>query len=85
MRYDYLMKLTIELQAYLRQYSPNEQESFEYEMPDGARVWDLIQKLAVPEELASIVIVGAVNANYEHPLHDGDHVTLIPPLAGGEG
>lgn len=78
------MKLTIELQAYLRQYSPNGSETFEYEMPEGAKVWDLVQKLAVPEELASIVIVGSANADYQHPLSDGDHVTLIPPLAGGE-
>ncbi len=78
------MKLTVELQAYLRQYSPNGQETFEYDMPEGAKVWDLVQKLAVPEELASIVIVGSANADYQHPLSDGDRVTLIPPLAGGE-
>ena len=78
------MKLTVELQAYLRQYSPNGSETFEYEMPEGAKVWDLVQKLAVPEELASIVIVGNANADYQHPLTDGDRVTLIPPLAGGE-
>jgi molybdopterin converting factor small subunit len=35
--------------------------------------------------LASIVIVGSANADYQHPLSDGDHVTLIPPLSGGEG
>lgn len=78
------MKITIELQAYLLQYSPNGSESFEFEMPEGARVWDLVQKLAVPEELASMVIVGGTNADYGHALHHGDHVTLIPPLSGGE-
>ncbi len=78
------MKITIELQAYLRQYSPNGSESFEFEMPEGARVWDLVQRLAVPEELASMVIVGGTNADYEDALNDGDHVTLIPPLSGGE-
>ena len=79
------MKLTIELQAYLRQYSPNGSETFDYELPEGAKVWDLVQKLAVPEELASIIVVGGANAAYDHPLHNGDHVTLIPPLSGGEG
>jgi molybdopterin converting factor small subunit len=78
------MKLTIELQAYLRQYSPDGAETFEYDLPDGSRVWDLVQRLAVPEELASIIIVGGANADYQHPLHEGDHVTLIPPLSGGE-
>ena len=79
------MKLKIELQAYLMQYSPNGAATFEIEMPEGSKVWDLVKKLAVPEELASIVIVGGANAAYDHPLHDGDHVTLIPPLSGGEG
>ena len=79
------MKLTIELQAYLMQYSPNGSPTFELEMPEGSKVFDLVKKLAVPEELASIVIVGGANAAYDHPLHEGDHVTLIPPLSGGEG
>lgn len=85
MRYHNTMKLTIELQAYLRQYSPNGSETFELEMPESAKVWDLVQKLAVPEELASIIIVGGANAAYDHHLRDGDHVTLVPPLSGGGG
>jgi molybdopterin converting factor small subunit len=78
------MKLTIELQAYLLQYSPNGAARFDLDMPEGSKVWDLVRNLAVPEELASIVIVGGANAANDHPLHDGDHVTLIPPLSGGE-
>ena len=78
------MKLTIELQAYLMQYSPNGAASFQLELPEGSKVWDLVKKLAVPEELASIVIVGGSNAAHDDALHDGDHVTLIPPLSGGE-
>jgi molybdopterin converting factor small subunit len=54
-------------------------------MPEGSNAWDLVKELAVPEELASIIVVGGANAAYDHPLHDGDHVTLIPPLSGGEG
>ncbi len=77
------MNLNVELQAYLAQYSPNDREHFEYEMPDGARVLDLIRKLGVPEELTSVIIVGNTSATPEHPLSDGDNVTLIPPLAGG--
>ena len=79
------MKLTIELQAYLMQYSPNGAPTFDLDIPEGSTVWDLVKKLAVPEELASIIVVGGVNAAYDHPLRDGDHVTLIPPLSGGEG
>ena len=78
-----VMKVRVELQAYLDQYSPNGQETFDYEVPDGARVKDLVVKLGMPEELASVIIVGETNANPSHALNEGDRVTLIPPLAGG--
>ena len=77
------MKVHVELQAYLDQYSPNGQGDFDYEIADGARVQDLIIRLGVPEELANVIIVGNTNAGYEHRLSEGDRVTLIPPLAGG--
>jgi len=77
------MKLRVELQAYLEQYSPNGQDTFDYEVPDGARVQDLVVKLGMPAELASIIIVGNTNADPSHPLKEGDRVILIPPLAGG--
>ena len=51
------MKLTIELQAYLMQYSPVGKATFDYEMPDGAKVWDVIKKLGVPDELSIIDIM----------------------------
>ena len=77
------MKVRVELQAYLDQYSPNGDDAFDYEVPDGARVKDLVVKLGMPEELASVIIVGETNANPSHALNEGDRVTLIPPLAGG--
>ena len=77
------MKLRVELQAYLQQYSPDDISVFEYEMPDGTTTGDLIRKLNVPEDLASVIIVGDANTNTAHLLSDGDNVTIVPPLAGG--
>ncbi len=77
------MKLRVELQAYLDQYSPNGTEAFDYEVPDGALVRDLTAKLGIPDGLASIVIVSDTNAGPQHALTEGDRVILIPPLAGG--
>ena len=77
------MKVRVELQAYLEQYSPNGQDLFDYEIPDDARVLDLVTKLGIPGDLASIIIVGNTNADPSHELKEGDRVTLIPPLAGG--
>lgn len=56
---------------------------FEYSLPEGATVQTLINRLNVPEELAGVIIVNDVNADFSDALHDGDRVTLIPPLAGG--
>jgi molybdopterin converting factor small subunit len=77
------MKVKVELQAYLEQYSPNGNDLFDYDLPEGARVNDLVVKLGMPAELASVIIVGNTNADPSHSLHEGDRVTLIPPLAGG--
>ena len=77
------MKVKVELQAYLEQYSPDGQGVFEYELAEGASVHDLIRRLNVPEELASVIIVSNSAAAMDHVLREGDHVTLIPPLAGG--
>ena len=77
------MKVKVELQAYLEQYSPNGNDLFDYEVPEGARVLDLVTKLGIPGDLASIIIVGNTNADPSHALTEGDRVTLIPPLAGG--
>jgi molybdopterin converting factor small subunit len=77
------MKVKVELQAYLEQYSPNGNDVFEYEVPDGARVTDLVSKLRIPNDLASVIIVGDQNTDSSHALKEGDRVILIPPLAGG--
>jgi len=77
------MKVRVELQAYLDQYSPNGNDTFDYEVPDGALVRDLVVKLGMPAELASVIIVGNTNADPSHQLSEGDRVILIPPLAGG--
>jgi len=77
------MKVKVELQAYLDQYSPNGQDTFDYEVPEGSVVRDLVVKLGMPAELASVIIVGDNDAAPSHELKEGDRVILIPPLAGG--
>ena len=77
------MQVTVELQAYLAQYSPSGDAVFPYSLPDGATVQTLVRQLNVPEELASVIVVNERSGDFEDPLHDGDRVTLIPPLSGG--
>jgi molybdopterin converting factor small subunit len=77
------MNVRVELQAYLEQYSPNGNDAFDQEMPEGATVDDLVRKLMIPDDLASIIIVSDMNTDRTHALKEGDRVIIIPPLAGG--
>lgn len=77
------MKLTVELQASLAQYSPSGKSVFQYELPEGASVTALADRLGIPDELSSVAVIGDENVGPSHKLQDGDRVTLIPPLSGG--
>lgn len=77
------MRLTVELQAGLARYSPTGNNVFEHDLPEGASVTALADSLGIPDELASVVVVGDENVGPSHKLQDGDRVTLIPPLSGG--
>ncbi len=77
------MRVKVELQAYLEQYAPNSQTVFDYEVTEGATVHSLVRALNLPEELASVIILNDTNADLFDPLHEGDRVIVIPPLAGG--
>jgi molybdopterin converting factor small subunit len=43
----------------------------------------LVRQLDVPEEMASVIVLNDRGADFTDALHEGDRVTLIPPLAGG--
>jgi sulfur carrier protein ThiS len=77
------MRITVELQGYLDQYAPGEDATFPYEVPQGATVRDVLDRLQITGELASAVIVGGEATDTERTLAEGDRLTLIPPLAGG--
>ena len=77
------MRIKVELQAYLDQYSPSGQPGFERDLPEGATVGQLIRSLGMPEEVACVIIVNDASTGPEHPLAEGDRVTMLPALAGG--
>jgi molybdopterin converting factor small subunit len=77
------MKVTVELQAFLQQYSPGGEPVFEHALPEGATVQTLVRDLNVPEEMASVIVVNGGSADFDDPLSEGDRVIFIPPLAGG--
>jgi molybdopterin converting factor small subunit len=53
------------------------------DLPAGATVATLLQRLAVPDELQPLVLVNGVDARPVDRLAAGDVVSVLPPLAGG--
>lgn len=52
--------------------------STEYEMPEGAAVHDLIEKLSLPLEAVKIIFVNHREAETDTVLKDGDQVAFSP-------
>ena len=77
------MRIRVEFQTYLDQYSPNGENVFSYEMPEGSTIGDILRKLQVPQELSAVIVVGDNAAEPGHALAEGDRITVIPPVAGG--
>ncbi len=49
----------------------------------GTLVRQVIEGLALPEGQVGIVIVNDCHSGQEHPLQDGDTLSLFPFVAGG--
>jgi molybdopterin converting factor small subunit len=49
----------------------------------GSRVSDLLATLGIATDDVGILVVNREDGRFDQVLHDGDVVTLIPPIAGG--
>lgn len=82
------MHITVRLFAAYREAVGSREVSLE--LPDGATLGEVWQALVAQHERLGrfSAIVGAVNAEVvplDTPLHDGDAVAFLPPVAGGSG
>lgn len=83
------MRVRILLFGRLKELAGTERDTLE--LPDGARVSDLLRRYAqVKPALQPYYDAMAVALNQEYsepgaPLHEGDEVALIPPVSGGSG
>ena len=79
-----MIKIEIRLFATLSAYVPGgEGNTATIELPDGATVGELVQTLAIPDDLPRITLVNGRDVESEDRLNAGDIVSLFPPLAGG--
>jgi molybdopterin converting factor small subunit len=53
------------------------------DLPQGATILDLIQRLHLPVEEVKVAFVNGRSRPFDWPLQEGDEVGLFPAIAGG--
>ncbi len=80
------MLITVNIYAHLRYYLPEPEKSIkekEWEVPDGATVGFVLEKLKLPKEIRITVLVNNNSVNQKAVLQEGDIVHLLPQMVGG--
>jgi molybdopterin synthase sulfur carrier subunit len=74
------MKLTIKLFATLRQGRFKIQERT---YPDTTTVEDIVKQLSIAKQDLGIIFVNGKYAELNTALHEGDTLSIFPPIGGG--
>lgn len=53
------------------------------QLQDGACVTDLLTLLGISLDDVGILVVNHRDATFDQQLHEGDAITIIPPIGGG--
>lgn len=77
------MRIVLELQGYLAWYSPGGLEEMALDVPVGTTARQAIRLARLPHGEVAFASVGGALSELDDPLHEGDRVLLIPPIAGG--
>lgn len=81
-----MMQVEVKLFANLRKLLPpgSSGSKAQISLEEGATIEALIQHLKIPPEMAQMVLVnGEQTRKFDHPLAEGDTVSIFPPVAGG--
>ncbi len=79
------MKVRVKLYGTLRRCVPDyrHEDGIEVEIPDGARVKDLLAHLEIPESRKGIVAMEGRIMRPDDKLVDGASVNVLQPVFGG--
>ncbi|WP_245561191.1 MoaD/ThiS family protein [Desulfoscipio gibsoniae] len=69
----------------LEKFLPNKRfgEPMPVNLPDGATVRILLNKMHIPEEQVFTVLVDGRHQTLDYTVRDGERVSLFPPVGGG--
>jgi molybdopterin converting factor small subunit len=78
------MRITVKLFATLHQYQPAAPRSgMALEVPQDASVADILPRLHIPDGAPLVAMVNEKVEHLDYVLHEGDVLSLFPPVAGG--
>lgn len=79
------MNVYVKLYATLTKYAGGSvmHEPMEVELPEGAVLSDLYERLGIPDGEVKTAFVNSTMQSSDYRLNDGDHVGIFPPVGGG--
>ena len=80
------MRITVNIYAYLRYYLPEPEKTMqekEWEMPEGAVVKNVLERLRLPKEVRVTVLLNNNSVDAKALLKEGDIVHILPQMVGG--
>jgi sulfur carrier protein ThiS len=80
------MRITVNIYAYLHYYLPSPDKSIqdkEWDIPEGATVRHVLEKLKLPKEVRVTVLVNNNSVNEKANLKEGDIIHILPQMVGG--
>ncbi len=77
------MNITVRLYAGLQPQGIAAGEKLLVELPEGATMRDLAEKLELPRDLVLLFVVNSIVSEIHAVLQEADTVDVFPPLVGG--
>jgi molybdopterin converting factor small subunit len=77
------IRVDVRFHAELARFAPHGSQQASAELPDCARVADLLARYPALEQRRIVIGVNGELATTETELHDGDAVDLLTPMSGG--
>lgn len=79
------MRVQVKLFATLRRYVAGAESgnAIEIELPEGARIRDVIVALALPSDQVKVSFVNGRARGDDWRLEPGDELGIFPPIGGG--
>jgi len=77
------MIVRVKLFAQYRDLAPGADGVRIVDMPVGVTVREVLDFLKIPADEPKIVLAEGLPVDLDHPLRDGDVLSVLPPVAGG--